>query len=98
MMRTSLSMDFTSTGFRYLYFILNVFLHLPFKILTLHFEVLCSDRFSRDDVIGEVMLELEGLDLKDSSVNPLHLIREITPRSSKVRDENGSPDNFLTCS
>ena len=78
-------MEFTSIGFRYLYFILNVFLHLLFKILTLHFEVLCSDRFSRDDVIGEVMVELEGLDLKDGSLNPLHLVREITSRSSKVR-------------
>ena len=31
------------------------------------------------------MVELEGLDLKDSSLSPLHLIKEITPRSSKVR-------------
>ena len=84
-MRTSLSMEFTSIGFRYFYFILNIFHHLLFKILTLQFEVLCSDRFSRDDVIGEVMLELEGLDLKDSSLNPLRLVREITPRSSKVK-------------
>jgi hypothetical protein len=85
MMRTSLSMEFTSIGFRYLYFILNIVNHLLFKILTLQFEVLCSDRFSHDDVIGEVMVELEGLNLKDSSLNPLHLVREITPRSSKVR-------------
>ena len=84
MMRTSLSMEFTSIGFRYLYFPLDIFHHLLFKILTLHFEVLCSDRFSRDDVIGEVMVELEGLNLKDSSLNPLHLERELTPRSSKV--------------
>ena len=78
-------MDFTSTGFRYLYFKLNILHHLLLKILTLHFEVLCSDRFSRDDMIGEVMVELEGVNLKDSSLNPLHLVREITPRSSKVR-------------
>ena len=31
------------------------------------------------------MVELEGLDLKDSYLDPLNLIREITPRSSKVR-------------
>ena len=95
MMRTSLSMEYTSIDFRYLYFLLNIFYHLPFKILTLHFEVLSSDRFSRDDVIGEVMVELEGLDLKDSSLNPLHLEREITPRSSKVRAKKKSHDNLL---
>ena len=88
MMRTSLSMEFTSIDFRYFYFILNILIHFLFKILTLHFEVLSSDRFSRDDVIGEVLVELEGLDLKDSSLKPLHLIREITPRSSKVRSDN----------
>ena len=85
MMRTSLSIEFISIGFRYLYFLLNIFHSFLVKILTLHFEVLCSDRFSRDNVIGEVMVELEGLDLKDSSLSPLHLIKEITPRSSKVR-------------
>merc|ERR1711884_719165 len=53
-------------------------------ILTLHFVVLSFDRYSRDDVIGEVMLEMENLDLKDSEVSPLSLIREISPRSMKV--------------
>ena len=47
--------------------------------------MLSFDRYSRDDVIGEVMVEMEDLDMKDSSVNPLHLTREIIPRSSKVR-------------
>merc|ERR1712152_128772 len=49
--------------------------------LTLHFVVLSFDRYSRDDVIGEVMLELEHLDLKDSEVSPVSLIRDIAPRS-----------------
>jgi len=56
-------------------------------ILTLHFVVLSFDRYSRDDVIGEVMLEMENLDLKDSEVNPLSLIREISPRSMKLKDQ-----------
>lgn len=52
--------------------------------LTLHFVVLSFDRYSRDDVIGEVMLELESLDLSNSDNNPLPIAREITPRSYKV--------------
>ena len=46
--------------------------------------VLSFDRYSRDDVIGEVMLEMENLNLKDSEVTPLSLIRDIAPRSMKV--------------
>lgn len=46
--------------------------------------VLSFDRYSRDDVIGEVLLEMENLDLKDSEVCPLSLIRDIAPRSMKV--------------
>jgi len=56
-------------------------------ILTLHFVVLSFDRYSRDDVIGEVMLEMENLNLKDSEVTPLSLIRDISPRSMKLKDQ-----------
>jgi len=55
--------------------------------LTLHFVVLSFDRYSRDDVIGEVMLELEALDLSNSDNNPLPISREITPRSYKLKSQ-----------
>merc|ERR1712241_572527 len=56
-------------------------------ILTLHFVVLSFDRYSRDDVIGEVMLDLEALDLSNSDNNPLPISREITPRSYKLKSQ-----------
>ena len=62
--------------YTYFYFVLQA--------LTLHFVVLSFDRYSRDDVIGEVMLDLEALDLSTSDSNPLPISREITPRSYKV--------------
>lgn len=55
--------------------------------LTLHFVVLSFDRYSRDDVIGEVMLELDALDLSESDNNPLSISREITPRSFKLKSQ-----------
>jgi len=55
--------------------------------LTLHFVVLSFDRYSRDDVIGEVMLDLEALDLSTSDSNPLSISREITPRSYKLKSQ-----------
>jgi len=55
--------------------------------LTLHFVVLSFDRFSRDDVIGEVMLDLEALDLSNSDSSPLPISREITPRSYKLKSQ-----------
>jgi len=56
-------------------------------ILTLHFVVLSFDRYSRDDVIGEVMVEMENLELKDTEISPLSLVREIAPRSMKLKDQ-----------
>jgi len=55
--------------------------------LTLHFVVLSFDRYSRDDVIGEVMLELEHVDLKESEQNPVPISKEITPRSFKLKSQ-----------
>merc|ERR1719266_2174201 len=55
--------------------------------LTLHFVVLSFDRYSRDDVIGEVMLELEHVDLKESEHNPVPISKEITPRSFKLKSQ-----------
>lgn len=55
--------------------------------LTLHFVVLSFDRYSRDDVIGEVMLELEDLDLSNSDNTPVPISKEITPRSYKLKSQ-----------
>ena len=46
--------------------------------------MLSFDRYSRDDVMGEVMVEMEGLDLSNSETCPLSLVREITPRYTRV--------------
>lgn len=55
--------------------------------LTLHFVVLSFDRYSRDDVIGEVMVELEPIDLSSSDHQPVSIAREITPRSFKLKTQ-----------
>lgn len=49
--------------------------------ITLHFVVLSFDRFSRDDVIGEVLYPLAGVDLSNSE---LSLCKQISPRHIKV--------------
>ena len=49
--------------------------------VTLHFVVMSFDRFSRDDVIGEVVMPLANTDLSEK---PVTLAREIKPRHPKV--------------
>lgn len=46
--------------------------------LTLHFLVLSFDRFARDDVIGEAVVPLKGV---DPSTGRVHLSQEITKRN-----------------
>jgi hypothetical protein len=57
--------------------------NIMFQILSLHFLVLSFDHYSRDDVIGEVNVPIEELGIEESSVTPLLLMKEITPRCSK---------------
>lgn len=56
--------------------------------LTLHYVVLSFDRYSRDDVIGEVMVDLDTLDLSSSDHQPISLEREIMPRSLKLKSQS----------
>lgn len=49
--------------------------------LTLHFLVLSFDRFARDDVIGEAVVPLKGV---DPSTGRVHLSQQITKRNQQV--------------
>src|SRR6218665_3741965 len=51
--------------------------------ITLHFIVLSYDRFSRDDIIGEVIYPLTDVQLGDKMTTGT-ICREITPRHIKV--------------
>lgn len=68
--------DFTFYGINY----------SQLQVITLHFVVLSFDRYSRDDIIGEVVSPLAQLDLSNTETS-LSLAREITPRSLKGRGE-----------
>lgn len=52
--------------------------------MSLHFVVLSFDRYSRDDVIGEVVCPLSDVDLSRIENQQIALSTEIQPRSLKV--------------
>lgn len=52
--------------------------------MSLHFVVLSFDRYSRDDVIGEVHCPFSSLDLNQIESQQVALSKEIQPRSLKV--------------
>ncbi|XP_051019070.1 synaptotagmin-4 isoform X1 [Acomys russatus] len=54
--------------------------------LSLHFTVLSFDRFSRDDVIGEVLIPLSGIELSDGK---MLMDREIIKRNAKKSSGRG---------
>jgi len=53
--------------------------------ISLHFVVLSFDRFSRDDVIGEVVYQLEGMDVESGNKSAVCVCRQIEQRHVKVR-------------
>jgi synaptotagmin-4 len=52
--------------------------------MSLHFVVLSFDRYSRDDVIGEVVFPFGTIELDQIERQQVALSREIQPRSLKV--------------
>ncbi|XP_009879969.1 PREDICTED: synaptotagmin-4-like [Charadrius vociferus] len=59
--------------------------------LTLHFMILSFDRFSRDDVIGEVLIPLAGIELSEGR---LLMDREIIKRN--VRKSSGRGELLIS--
>ncbi|KAI1301830.1 Synaptotagmin-4 [Halotydeus destructor] len=54
--------------------------------LSLHFVVLSFDRYSRDDIIGEIVYQLGHLEF-DMLEKHISLTQNILPRSLKIRDQ-----------
>lgn len=59
--------------------------------LALHFTILSFDRFSRDDIIGEVLIPLEGMELSDGK---MLMNREIIKRN--VRKSSGRGELLIS--
>nr|XP_023018535.1 uncharacterized protein LOC111507466 [Leptinotarsa decemlineata] len=55
--------------------------------ITLHFVILSFDRYSRDDIIGEVFCALNGVDITQIESQQMAVCREIQPRSLKIRSQ-----------
>ncbi|KAL1506172.1 hypothetical protein ABEB36_005582 [Hypothenemus hampei] len=55
--------------------------------ITLHFVILSFDRYSRDDIIGEVFCSLNNVDVAQIETQQMALSREIQPRSLKIRSQ-----------
>ncbi|CRK92130.1 CLUMA_CG005729, isoform F [Clunio marinus] len=57
------------------------------QTMSLHFVVLSFDRYSRDDVIGEVVCPFNTIDLQQIENQQVALSREIQPRSLKIKSQ-----------
>ncbi|XP_055707678.1 synaptotagmin-11 [Phlebotomus papatasi] len=53
--------------------------------MSLHFVVLSFDRYSRDDVIGEVICPMSSMELSQIENQQVAFSKEIQPRSLKIR-------------
>lgn len=54
------------------------------KSMSLHFVILSFDRYSRDDVIGEVICPVNTIEFQQIENQQVAYSREIQPRSLKV--------------
>lgn len=52
--------------------------------MSLHFVILSFDRYSRDDVIGEVICPVNTIEFQQIENQQVAYSREIQPRSLKV--------------